>query len=407
VVWNNIPSWGTVGETGVKQQTPNLAAIVQEIVARSNWSSGNAMVFIIEGSGKRVAVSYNGDSGKTPLLHVEYASDAIERRIAQYDDDAEERRDQNGDMDISSSVLDFLQDRLIGLRFQNITVPRGAEITRAYITLCADETNSNSSNFRIDIELNDDSPAFTVLHNNISNRTLSGNPISWLPVPSFASVHADYQTPDLSALVQQIVGRSGWQSGNSLVFVLEARSGTRVAESYDGGQDHGNLGYAPMLHIEYGEGEIGTDEPIISVNATSIGSSVYEGGNPDNNRIAITNTGTGTLNYQLAENADWLTLSSASGSLDAGQSVDIGVTFLTSALSPATYETTSTIVDPNALNTPVEIQVSVTVLALPEDLTCGNLPLYTQNLVSPAILILLDISGSMDDMMDVAPQQNP
>jgi hypothetical protein len=407
VVWNNIPSWGIVGETGVKQQTPDLSAIVQEVVARSNWAAGNAMVFIIEGSGKRVAESYDGDSGKAPLLHVEYTSDAIERRIAQYDDDAEERRDQNGDMDISSSDLDLLQDRLIGLRFQNITVPRGAEITRAYITLCADETNSNSNNLRIDIELNDDPPAFTVLYNNISHRTLSGNPISWQPVPSFASVHATYQTPDLSALVQQIVGRTGWQSGNSLVFVLEARSGNRVAESYDGANDHGNLGYAPMLHIEYGEGEIGTDEPIISVDTTSIGSSVYETSNPDGSRFAITNTGTGALNYQLAENADWLTLSSTAGSLDAGHSVDIGVTFLTAGLSAGTYETTIVVVDPNALNTPVEIQVSVTVLALPEDLTCGNLPLYTQNLVSPAILVLLDISGSMDDMMDVAPQQNP
>jgi hypothetical protein len=87
--------------------------------------------------------------------------------------------------------------------------------------------------------------------------------------------------------------------------------------------------------------------------------------------------------------------------------VEISVTFATAGLSAGTYETTITIADPNALNTPVEIQVSVTITELPEDLTCGNLPLYTQNLVSPAILILLDISGSMDDMMDISPQEKP
>ena len=407
VNWDNIPAWGQVGETGVKQQTPDLSDLLEEVVNREYWSSGYAMVFIITGTGKRVAESYNGDSSKAPLLHVEYTAEVVERSITQYDDDAEERRDQNGEMSIYSSDLDFVQDRLIGLRFQDITVPRGAEITRAYLVLYVDETDNRRAGIRIDIEMHDDAPAFSNSDDDISNRTLSGNYIRWTPVRYFDTVHEAIVTSDLSSLVQQVVGRSGWLSDNSMAFVLEARRGTRVAESFDGAQDHGDLNLVPRLYIEYGVGEVGVDEPIINVDTTSIGASVYENSNPDDDTFTITNTGSGNLEFQISDDADWVTLSSTSGSIETGQSAAITVALSTLGLSVGTHEATITIQDPEALNTPVEIQVSVTVIELPEELACGNLPVYTQNLVSPAILILLDISGSMDDMMDVAPQTRP
>ncbi|MGD8616906.1 MAG: alkaline phosphatase D family protein, partial [Gammaproteobacteria bacterium] len=66
------PPWTTVGSVGTEQRTPDLAAVIQEIVSRPGWSSGNALVIIITGSGKRVAESYNGDHAAAPLLHVEF-----------------------------------------------------------------------------------------------------------------------------------------------------------------------------------------------------------------------------------------------------------------------------------------------------------------------------------------------
>lgn len=65
-------AWRKVGKSGPKQQTPNLAAIIQEIVDRPGWSSGNSLVIIITGSGKRIAESYEGWPAGAPLLHVEY-----------------------------------------------------------------------------------------------------------------------------------------------------------------------------------------------------------------------------------------------------------------------------------------------------------------------------------------------
>lgn len=69
-------AWGTIGEEGVNQRTPDISAIIQEIIDRSGWASGNAMVIVITGSGTRTAKSYDGDSAGAPLLVVEYTTAA-------------------------------------------------------------------------------------------------------------------------------------------------------------------------------------------------------------------------------------------------------------------------------------------------------------------------------------------
>jgi PKD repeat protein len=65
-------SWPIVGEAGVDQQTSDLASVIQEIVNRPGWTSGNSLVIIITGTGKRVAEAYNGNQAGAPILHVEY-----------------------------------------------------------------------------------------------------------------------------------------------------------------------------------------------------------------------------------------------------------------------------------------------------------------------------------------------
>jgi hypothetical protein len=65
-------AWPTVGTAGPDQRTPNIASVIQEIVNRPGWASGNSLVILISGTGKRVAEAYNGDRAGAPLLHVEY-----------------------------------------------------------------------------------------------------------------------------------------------------------------------------------------------------------------------------------------------------------------------------------------------------------------------------------------------
>ena len=54
------PAWTLVGEQGPAQRTPSLTAIVQERVNAADWLSGDALTFIVTGSGRRTARSWDG-----------------------------------------------------------------------------------------------------------------------------------------------------------------------------------------------------------------------------------------------------------------------------------------------------------------------------------------------------------
>jgi VCBS repeat-containing protein len=73
VAWSPVP-WTTIGDAGPDQQTPDISPVIEEIVNRPGWASGNSVVVIITGSGKRVAESYDGTQAGAPLLHIEYSS---------------------------------------------------------------------------------------------------------------------------------------------------------------------------------------------------------------------------------------------------------------------------------------------------------------------------------------------
>src|SRR4030042_1089632 len=67
------PPWTVLNQAGVDQRIPNLASIIQEIVNRTGWSSGNSIVIIIGGTGKRTADAYEGVQTAAPLLHIEWS----------------------------------------------------------------------------------------------------------------------------------------------------------------------------------------------------------------------------------------------------------------------------------------------------------------------------------------------
>ncbi|GAH07743.1 unnamed protein product, partial [marine sediment metagenome] len=53
-------------------QSPDLTAIVQELVDRPGWSPGSSMVFVINGTGSRTSESYDGEADSAASLHVDY-----------------------------------------------------------------------------------------------------------------------------------------------------------------------------------------------------------------------------------------------------------------------------------------------------------------------------------------------
>lgn len=249
-------SWNSVGASGSNERTPELKNIVQEIVNRSGWSANNAMSFIITGTGERTAESYDGSSGSAPLLHIEYSDGSssteegtLNKRVATGNDDAEEAT--NGNMYLTSSDLELVYDsyqsagnQQVGIRFTNLGIPQGATITNAYIEFTTDESTTGGCNVSIYGHDVNNAGQFTSTNGNISGRTKTSASVSWSP-SGWSSVGSKHQTPDIKAVVQEIVNRSGWNSGNSMAFIITG-SGKRTAESYNGSSSN-----APLLHVEY------------------------------------------------------------------------------------------------------------------------------------------------------------
>ncbi len=84
VLWSGIASWGTVGDAGTDQRTPDISSIITEIVQRPGWLNGSSITIIIEpGTGctssacQRTAESYDGSTADAPRLVIEIDPDSI------------------------------------------------------------------------------------------------------------------------------------------------------------------------------------------------------------------------------------------------------------------------------------------------------------------------------------------
>jgi hypothetical protein len=522
VAWDNVPAWGTVGETGVKQQTPDVKTIVQEIVDRSGWA-GNAMVFFITGTGKRVAESA-ADAAKAPILHVEYTTESVGDGgggggtgveatgipVSGSLDDAREAACatcDNGEpadyVRLYRKILKIPDDASepIGLRFQNVNIPRGTIITNAYLEF-TNENNDDSGvcEWVITGQAADNPGGFDDTVDNISDRPRTGQSVSWTTATEAWVVDQKYQSPDISSVIQEIVGRAGWNAGNNLVLIIDSptEKSKREPFSYDGAYaSAADNGKEPKLYIEYGN-ETGADvdsdgdgyldsvdncpldpnpdqgdidgngvgdfcdlgfsdtdgdsiddmtdncvdvpnpgqqdadgdgigdacdtAPYITIDNENLGTSCYEGETANNVNFKLTNSGGDTLNYTVtvSYNVDdnWILLSPAPGSYSlapsASQTYVVG--FNNAGLTPGIYDAKITIADPSgaAPNSPEEILVSLTVFTMETadnlSSSCGHVPLYVDNMVNPAILILLDVSSSMSSSVDVTegdPPQTP
>lgn len=134
--------------------------------------------------------------------------------------------------------------QVIGLRFINVTIPQGATITNTYIEFTAKESKWKEPTYLIIQAENTDNSAAFSSSNKVSTRTLTPH-IAWNSLPIWSKTKTLHKTPDLAPIVQQVINRAGWTSGNPLTFVISG-TGHRTAYSYNGDSK-----YAPRLVVTY------------------------------------------------------------------------------------------------------------------------------------------------------------
>ena len=151
-------------------------------------------------------------------------------------DDAEEN--PSGNVSLSSSDLELVEDsstQTVGIRFQEIPIPQGAKIRRAYLQFTCDEPTDEPTALTIRIEDVANSPQFSTDSHDVSSRSLAAPEAVWQP-PAWkkpGDAGEPQRTPDLAALVQSIIDRSEWRPGNALTFVVTG-TGKRVATASRG-----------------------------------------------------------------------------------------------------------------------------------------------------------------------------
>ncbi|MFN8492408.1 MAG: metallophosphoesterase [Caldilineaceae bacterium] len=186
----------------------------------------------------------------------------VEVRVAQSSDDAEESV-ASGAVNLTSSDLEMVDDpgtsagiQKVGIRFNNVQIPKGASINAAYIQFEVDETQSEATALTFRAQDSDNAPTFTTAAYNVSSRTLTAAAVDW-NAPVWDTLDVKQQTPDLTPILQAIVKRAGWSSGNSIAFVING-SGHRTAKAYD----LGVAGTAPLLHVEYSTAPVAVNDLI-------------------------------------------------------------------------------------------------------------------------------------------------
>ncbi len=188
------------------------------------------------------------------------ASGPLDLRIADGSNDAEEHL-ADGTMDVASSDLEFPYEdnadpsatdpQLNVLRFA-LPLAKGAKISKAYLEFEVDETKGNDKPVNVIIEgqLVADAPGVADTAKNLSSRTAwTKAKVKWT-VPMGLAVDVKFQSPDLSAILTELVNQAGWASGNAVLLAIRddpdaPSTGLRCVEAVEG-----EATAAALLHIE-------------------------------------------------------------------------------------------------------------------------------------------------------------
>lgn len=245
-----------------------------------------------------------------PAMAAQQGVIAIEARVTTSSDDAEE--DIIGRVFLESTDLELVLDRsnqIVALRFNEIEIPPQASITAAYIQFQVARASTGPAALVIEGEAADNAAPFSDTEGNLSARPKTDMSVSWSPEPWLveAATGPNQRSSDLAPVVQEIILRPGWKSGNSMAFFLSG-SGIRIAEPYDG------LPYAaPLLHVEYTlSGNIAPAVKILS----PLNRSTFNQGNP----ITLSAVAEDFEDGDLTSNIAWV--SDLDGNLGNGATVE-------------------------------------------------------------------------------------
>jgi type IV pilus assembly protein PilY1 len=141
---------------------------------------------------------------------------------------------------------------LLGLRYQDLNIPRGASITSAYLRFTSSAFNTGATDINISAELIGNSPTFAATSNNLSSRTKTSiaNSVLWATANDWPISGETISSPDISSVIQEVVDQATWCGGNSLSLLIESIGGSSSSARKTVASEEGS-GISPQLVIVY------------------------------------------------------------------------------------------------------------------------------------------------------------
>ena len=197
------------------------------------------------------------DPTAPPLDLSPTASDSVERQLRSTSDDAEEASSGSIRTGSSASDLDLsYPGQRVGLRFSSLSIPQGAEITKAYVRFKASANDSGSTTLTIRAHDTDSASSFKASKRNISSRSTTSASERWRP--SSWRKGRTYRSDDLSEVVQEVVNRRGWDSGNALALIVTGDSSSTRRRAVAANR---SLRDSPTLYVWFDLGTGGEPAP--------------------------------------------------------------------------------------------------------------------------------------------------
>jgi hypothetical protein len=157
--------------------------------------------------------------------------------------------------------INISDEQVIGIRWV-VPVPKGAKILKAWVQFNCDETKSGTLpvNLIIQGQLAPNAAVFTTAASDVTSRPTTNAQVQWA-VENWTATDQKSKTPDISAILQEIIDQPGWVGGNALVLTFSddksnPSTGIRCADAQESGAN-----VAPVLHIEVYNAAANTPSP--------------------------------------------------------------------------------------------------------------------------------------------------
>ena len=197
----------------------NLSGLVQTKLNRFDWASGDSITMVLDtlpgysqtNAGNQTSwKSY--DNGGQSRLKIEYSTAPATSQV-------------------------------IGLRYSDLNIPRGATVTSATLEFVSSGTDNKATSLNISAQDIGDAPEFSSASGDLSTRSKTAS-VNWTPGNWWGNKRW-FSSSDVTSVVQSVVNRADWCGGNALAMFVEG-TGQRKFFTHE----HNSF-YAPILKVNY------------------------------------------------------------------------------------------------------------------------------------------------------------